>query len=209
MLSPAAALTTRMSGGFTAEAEVWSRGVGRTVPPGGSVPAPGGCQHPCLVLASRLPSRPASPHLSWPRLPGLLLRMCQSPSAPSWDSCDRVQGPQIIRDKLPSQDSRLNHTHHTREDVQARHLDLAVSEATVQPRTGSLGTPQEGHPKAPERQRLLRRGQNWGSTRQRAALVSRTGVWGEMQNSWCTQPARCDCWLGGEGRPGVQRAVCQ
>ena len=151
--------------------------MGRAVPPGGAVPAPGGCQHPWLVLASCLPSRPASPHISQSRLPGLLLHMCQSPSAPSQDACDRVQGPQIIRDKLPSQDSRLNHTHHTREDVQAQHLDLAISETTVQPRTSSLGTPQEGHPKAPERQRLLR-GQNWGSPRQRAALVSRTGVWG-------------------------------
>lgn len=128
------------------------------------------CSHHACPQGQPLPtspgpvSRSCSPHVS-------------DPSAPSQDSCDRVQGPQIIRDKLPSQESRLNHTHHTREDVQAWHLDLAISETTVKPMTSSLGTPQEGHPKAPERQRFLR-GQNWGSTRQRAALVSRTGVGG-------------------------------
>lgn len=131
-----------------------------------------------LACARIMPALKASlsPHLPAPS-PGPAPPHVSDPSTPSQDSCDRVQGPQIVRDKLPSQESRLNHRHHTREDVQARHLDLAVSETTVQPRTSSLGTPQEGHPNAPERQRLLR-GQNWGSTRQRAALVSRTGVGG-------------------------------
>lgn len=176
--------------------------MGRAVPPGGSVPAPGGCQHPWLVPTSRLPSRPASPHLSLPRLMRLLLCVCQRPSAPSWDTCDCVQGPQIIRDKLPSQDSRLKHTCHIREDVQARRLDLAVTEATVQPRTDSLRTPQEGHPRAPKRQCLLRRGQNWGPQGRGQPWSPELGSGGEMQSSW-VHPSPAGVIAGWVGRAAL------
>lgn len=112
----------------------------------------------------------------------------------------------MTRDKLPSQDSRLNHMYHIREDVQAWHLDLAVSEATVQPKTDSLGIPQEGHPKAPKRQCLLRRGQNWGPQGRGQPLSPELGFGGDAELLGAPQPSRCDCWLGGEGRPGVEQA---
>ena len=154
------------------------------------------CSHITPALkASISPPLSAPSHVAAP--------LCGSePLRPSWDTCDCVQGPQMIQDKLPSQDSCLRHTCHIREGVQARRLDLAVSEATVQPRTDSLRTPQEGHPKAPQRQCLLRRGQNWGLQGRGQPWSPELGSGGEMQSSW-VHPSPAGVIAGWVGRAAL------